>query len=87
MTSVGLDLALDLLSVCNSCGEKLGFNVEVVLELGAENVYLNVACAGDDHLVGLGVVDECEGYILFIELCKTAGDFVVLAFCFGSDSH
>ena len=87
MTAVCLDLALDLLTVSNARGLELGLNAEAALELCAENVDLNVALAGDDHLMGLGVVDEMEGDVFLVESCKTAGDLVVLTLGLGGDSH
>ena len=53
--------ALDLLAISNASGLKLGLDAEAALELCAQNVNLNVACAGDDHLMGPCVVDEGKG--------------------------
>ena len=37
--------------------------------------------------MSLGVVDESEGDVLLVELCKTRGDLVVLTLGLGGDSH
>ena len=83
VTAVCLDLALDLLAVCDAGGLEFGLDIVEVLELGAENADLDIACAGNDHLVSLGVVDESEGDVLLVELCKTRGDLVVLTLGLG----
>ena len=87
MAAVRLDLALDLLAVGDAGGLELGIHVVEVLELGAENADLNVAGAGNDHLVGLGVIDEGEGNVFLAQLVQAAGDLVVLALGLGRDAH
>ena len=87
VAAVGLDLALDLLTVSDAGGLELGLDAEAALELGAQDVDLNVAGAGDDHLVGLGVVDEREGDVLLVQAGEAGSDLVVLALGLGADGH
>jgi len=87
VTAVSLNATLDLLAVSNTCGMELGVNTEAGLQLGAENVNLNITGAGDNHLVGLSVVDESEGNIFFVKSCKTAGNLIVLTLGLGRNSH
>ena len=87
MPAVGLDLALDLFAVGHAGGGKLGLDAEAALQLGTEHVHLDVALAGDDHLVRLGIVDEVKGNVLFIQAGKTGGNLVVLALGLRGDGH
>ena len=87
VAAVGLDLALDLLAVSDAGGLELGLDAEAALELGAQDVDLNIAGAGDDHLMGLGVVDEREGDVLLVQAGEAGSDLVVLALGLGADGH
>ncbi len=87
VTAVSLNATLDLLAVSNTCGTELGVNTEAGLQLGAENVNLNITGAGDNHLVGLGVVNESEGNVFLVQSCKTAGDLIVLTLGLGRNGH
>ncbi len=87
VTAVSLNATLDLLAVSNTCGMELGVNTEAGLQLGAENVNLDITGAGDNHLVGLSVVNESEGNVFLVQSCKTAGDLVVLTLGLGRNSH
>ena len=87
MTAVSLDLFADLLAVGNLCGIELDLNAELGLKLGADNVKLSIAHAGDDHLLGLSVVNNGEGPVLFAEPCEALSDLILLTLGLGSDSH
>ena len=87
VAAVGLNLALDFLAVCDAGRSKLGVNAEAALQLGAEHVDLDVALAGNNHLVGLGVVDQVEGNVFLVQPGKAAGDLVVLTLGLREDSH
>ena len=87
VTAVNFNAALNLFAVCNTCGLKLGVNIVQVLELGAENAKLNVACAGNHHLVSLGVVNQSKGNVFLVELIETCSNLVVLTLGLGSDAH
>ena len=87
VAAVGFDLRLDLLAVRHAGGLQLALNAEAALELGAEYVELDVAGAGEDHLVGLGVVGDREGDVLLVQTGETVGDLVVLSLRLGGDAH
>ena len=87
MAAVGLERLADLLAVGDAGGGELDLDAELVLELGAEDVQVDVAGAGDDHLLGLGVVGDGEGAVFFAEPGKALGDLVLLALRLGGDGH
>ena len=65
-----LHLGADLLTVSNTGSRQLRLHAEAALELGAQDIDLDIAGAGNDGLVGLGVVGDMEGGILLIELVE-----------------
>ena len=87
VAAVGFDLRLDLLAVRHAGGLELALDTEAALQLGAEDVELDIAGAGENHLVGLGVVDDREGDVLLVQTGETVGDLVVLALRLGGDAH
>ena len=44
-----------------------GLHVEAALQLADQHVDLDIAGTGEDHLVGLTVVDQSEGGVLLVE--------------------
>ena len=85
--SVDFDLLLDGLAVGDLGRAQLGLHLELAQELGAQDAQVDIAHAGDNHFLGLGVVAEAEGEILFIELVEAGGDLVLLPLDLGVDGH
>ena len=54
VTAVGLERLANLLAVGDAGGAELDLDAELALELAAQHVQVDVAGAGDDHLLGLG---------------------------------
>ena len=61
VTAVSLYLLLDLLPVGDLRRIQHGVHAEAALQLGDQHVQLLIAGAGDDLLLGLGVVGQGEG--------------------------
>ena len=85
MTALLLHGLADLFTVGNARGVELGVHAEAGLELAHEHVDLNVARAGDDHLMGLGVVDDGKGRVLFIEAVEAGAELFLLTAGLGRD--
>ena len=87
VTAVSLERLADLLTIGHLGRAELDLDAELVLELGAEDVQVDVAGAGDDHLLGLRVVGDGEGTVLLAEPREALGDLVLLALRLGGDGH
>ena len=85
MATLLLDGLADLFTVGNARRVKLGIHAEAALELGAQNVDLNIACAGNDDLVRLGVVGDGEGRIFLVQTVETGAELILLTAGLGSD--
>src|SRR5699024_9446927 len=78
MTTLLADLLADLLTVGDSGRIQLSLYAEATLELADQYVDLDIAGAGDHHLMGLGVVDHAESGILFVEADEAGAHLLVL---------
>ena len=87
VTAVNLDLLLDGLAVGDLGGPQLGLDLELAGQLGADDAQMDVAHAGDNHFLGLGVGAIAEGGVLLIELAQAGGNLVFLALDLGVDGH
>ena len=87
VTAVGLERLANLLAVGDAGGAELDLDAELALELAAQHVQVDVAGAGDDHLLGLGVVRDGEGAVLLAEAGEALGDLVLLALRLRGDGH
>src|SRR5699024_4139942 len=85
--AVDFDLFLDGLAVGALGGPQLGLYLDLAQALGADDAQVDVAHAGDDHFLGLGVGAEAEGGVLLVELGEAGGDLVLLALDLGVDGH
>ena len=79
MTALLAHLLTDLFTVSHPGRVQFGVHAEAALELAHQHVNLNVARAGDHHLMGFGVVDHTEGGILFVEADEAAAYLFILA--------
>ena len=79
------DGAANLLTVSDTGGAQLGIHTEAGLQLGAQHVDLDITGAGNDGLVGLGVVGDGEGGILFIQLVQAGAQLLDLLLGLGGD--
>ena len=82
-----LDGLADLLTVRHADGLQLGLHVEAALQLADEHIHLHIAGAGEDHLVGLAVVDHGEGGVFLVQAGQALGDLILLAAGLGHDGH
>ena len=73
----------DLFTIRHASGIQDCFHAEAALELGDQDVQLDVA--GDDHLMGLCVVGDGEGGIFFVQTVQADTDLIFLAAGLGSD--
>ena len=87
MTALLLHGLADLLTVSHADRAQLHFHVEAGLELTDQHIHLHIAGAGEDHLMGLGVVDHGEGGVLLIETVQALSHLIVLAAGLGGDGH
>ena len=87
MTAVGFHLFLDLLPVGDLRRIQHGVHAEAALQLGDQHVQLLIAGAGDDLLLGLGVVGQGEGGIFLVQTVQTGADLVFLSLHLGGDGH
>ena len=79
------DGGADLLAVGDPGSGQLSVHAEAGLQLGAQHVDLDIAGAGDDGLVSLGVVDHVEGRILLVELVQAGAQLLDLLLGLGGD--
>jgi len=75
----------DLLAVGHARRAQLGVDAEAALEFGAQDIDLDIARAGDDGLVRLGVVDDAERRILLVELVEARAELLDLLLRLGGD--
>ena len=85
MTALLLHGLADLFTVGHARGVELGVHAEAGLELAHEHVDLNVARAGDDHLMGLGVVDDGKGRVFLVQTVEAGAELFLLAAGLGRD--
>ena len=76
VTAVSLYLLLDLLPVGDLRRIQHGVHAEAALQLGDQHVQLLIAGAGDDLLLGLGVVGQGEGGIFLVQTVQAGADLV-----------
>ena len=87
VTAVSLYLLLDLLPVGDLRRIQHGVHAEAALQLGDQHVQLLIAGAGDDLLLGLGVVGQGEGGIFLVQTVQAGADLVFLTLHLGGDGH
>ena len=85
MTTLLADLLTNLLAVSHPGCIQLSFHAKAALELAHQHIDLDIAGAGNHHLVSLGVVDHAEGGILFVKAEKTGAHLFILATGLGSN--
>ena len=85
MAALLADLLADLLAVGHPGSIQLGLNAEAALQLAHQHVNLDVARAGDNDLMGLGVVDHVEGGVLLVEADKAGAHLLILTPGLGGD--
>ena len=69
----------DLLAVRNDRVGQRNLYAKLILQLGAQNVQMNIARAGDQVLLGFRVELGIEGRILVVQTSKTGGDLLLNA--------
>ena len=79
------DRLADLFAVRHDRSGQRDFYAELVSELGAQNVQLNIAGTGDEVLLGLGVEFGLEGRVLVMQTGQTGGDLLLGALDLGCD--
>ena len=79
------DRLADLFAVRYDRSGQRDFYAELVPELGAQNVQLNIAGTGDEVLLGLGVEFGLEGRVLVMQTGQTCGDLLLGALDLGGD--
>ena len=87
MTALLGDCLADLFTVGHVRRVEHDLDAEAALELAHQHVDLNVARAGDDHLVGLGVVDDAERRVFLVQAVEALGHLILLAAGLGRDGH
>ena len=73
------DRLADFFAVRNGRILQDDLNAEFILELGADDIQMDIARAGENHLMGFVIGVEREGRILIVELCQTGGDLFLAA--------
>ena len=77
----------DLLTVGHAGLLQLHVHIEAALQLGNQNVHMDIAGGGEHHLTGLGVVDHGEGGIFFVQTNQTLSHLIFLAAGLGGDGY
>ena len=72
----------DLLAVRNDRVGQRNLYAKLILQLGAQNVQMNIAGTGDQVLLGFRVELGIEGRILIMQTSKTGGDLLLNALYF-----
>ena len=85
MTALLGDRLADLFTVGHARRVEHDLDAEAALELVDEHVDLDVAHAGDDHLVRFGVVDDAEGRIFLVQAVEALSHLILLAAGLGRD--
>ena len=79
-------LFADLLAVRHDGLGQIDLNAELVLELGADDIQMDIAHARDQHLLGLGVVLGGEGRVFVAQTSQTGCELFFVALVLGRDA-
>ncbi len=75
----------DLFAVGDARGIQLRVHAEAGLELGDQHVDLDIAHAGNDHLVRFGIVGDGKGGIFLVQAVEAGAELFLLAARLGRD--
>ena len=84
---MGLDGLLDLLTIGDLGRGQHRLYAKAGFQLGNQHIQLLVAGAGNDQLLGLGVVDHGEGGIFLVQPVQAGANLFFLAPGLGGDGH